>query len=362
MNNPAEQYIIRVMNGRQRGLGASLLRGALAAAEPFYSGIVSLRNRRYNRGRGVKKLPRPVISVGNITAGGTGKTPVVRWLCEQLRAAGRHPAVLLRGYKSTGGVSDEQRMLQDALNGPGQTPIVVHINPNRFAGGNDVLREHPEVDVFVLDDGFQHRRLARDVDLVLINATEPFGHDRVHPRGLLREPLRGLRRAHAVLITRSDEVDAEALAQIEQRIREHAAAPIFHAMHAQVGFRSNSAFHPIEELAGKRLFAFCGIGDPESFLRQLQSRAGNLVGSRVFADHHVYTDRDLGQLNQAAATAGAEALVTTEKDWAKLGAAIPSSLPIWRIEMAIRFRLGDEATLLRQMVPSPPVLRGRGLG
>ena len=140
------------MSGEQRGLPASLLRGVLSLAEPGYQRIVSIRNRRSDAGRGVRRLPRPVISVGNITAGGTGKTPVVRWLCECLRAEGHRPAILMRGYKSRGGISDEQRMLEHALNGPGLPSIVVHANPDRFVGGIDILSRHPEVDLFVLDD------------------------------------------------------------------------------------------------------------------------------------------------------------------------------------------------------------------
>ena len=210
----------------------------LRAAEPVYSGIMAARNRVFDAGIGVKRLPRPVVSIGNVTAGGTGKTPVVRWLCEQLRSLGHNPAVLLRGYKSVDGVSDEQRLLHSLLNPPGGAPVIVRANPDRFAGGSDVLRERPGTDVFVLDDGFQHRRLARDFDLVLINAAEPFGFGHVHPRGLLRESLRGLGRADAVLITLADAVAALALEAIESRVRQfHADIPIYHASHVLCGFR-----------------------------------------------------------------------------------------------------------------------------
>lgn len=330
---------------------ASMLRGILSAVEPCYIYIVSKRNRRFDAGKGVRKLPRPVISIGNITAGGTGKTPVVRWLCEQLRAAGRHPAVLMRGYKSKYGVSDEQQMLAQALHSPNDSPIVVHVNPDRFAGGMEVLREHPEVDLFVLDDGFQHRKLHRDFDLVLINATEPFGFGHVHPRGLLREPLTELRRADAVLITRSDEVDPAKLVDIEREIARHCPGkPMVHASHAPVKLLDGQSTRAIEELAGKRVFAFCGIGDPDSFFRAIKKRAGQVTRTRAFPDHHAYSEVDLVEIESAVS--GAEVLVTTEKDWAKLASLRPTTTPIWRVEIAIRFREGDEAWLLSHLLKS----------
>lgn len=341
------------MSGRRRGAAASLLRGVFGATEPIYSGVVSLRNRRFDAGRGVRKLPRRVISVGNITAGGTGKTPVVRWLCEQMRVKCRRPAVLMRGYKSAGGVSDEQRMLEQALNVADQTPIIVRANPDRFTSGTDVLREHPEVDLFVLDDGFQHRGLARDFDLVLVSAMEPFGFEHVHPRGLLREPLCGLRRADAVVITRADGVDGAALREIERRVREHQPkAPIYRANHVQTGLRSDRGTMAIEELAGKRVFAFCGIANPTSFFRQIEWRVGSLASSRAYSDHHAYSDADIAGIDEAAIVAKAEVIVTTEKDWAKLGslaAAARTKVPIWRVEMAVQFWEGDEARLLEQI-------------
>ena len=188
------------MSGERRGVRASVLRGTLGAAEPLYAAAVRGRNWLFDRGVGVRRLPRPVVSVGNITAGGTGKTPVVLWLADRLRRKGRRPAVLLRGYEAEG----RPQRRADAARGAARTRrarcrprIAVGVNPNRLAGGDGVLRGRPDVDVFVLDDGFQHRKLARDFDLVLIDAAQPFGYGHVHPRGLLREPLAGLRRADA---------------------------------------------------------------------------------------------------------------------------------------------------------------------
>src|SRR4051812_36636358 len=196
MTPDLEQRALRAIRG-ERGVGCALVRGALGAMEPLYRAAVASRNRFYDFA-GQTRLPRPVISVGNITTGGTGKTPMVAWLATQLLEQGMHPAILLRGY-SRGGISDEQQMLQRQLPG-----VPVQANADRVEGARMVLGEHPEVDVFLLDDGFQHRRVARDFDLVLINAREPFGLGRVLPRGLLRESLDGLKRAHGFVITRAD--------------------------------------------------------------------------------------------------------------------------------------------------------------
>ena len=354
MSDTTEQYVLSVMSGQRRGWAASVLRGLLGAAEPVYSAAVRVRNAKFDTGRGVRSLPRPVISVGNITVGGTGKTPVVRWLCEHLRARGMNPAVLMRGYKSINGISDEQTMLRQSLNVPGQVPLVVHANPNRLIGGADVLREHPFVDVFVLDDGFQHRRLARDFDLVLISATDPFGFDHVHPRGLLREPLAGLKRVDAIVITRADEVDAPALAEIERRIRIHQpTAPIYRANHVQTGFRSATGVQPMDRLATQRVFAFCGLGNPNSFFQQVARHAAALAGSRAFPDHHAYSDADVAAIDRAAGLAQADLILTSEKDWVKMSGlpvAVKTSVPVGRVEMEVRFIDSGDAKLLSQVL------------
>ena len=340
MNPLLEQYGLRVISGAERGARAALLRMAMAAAEPFYAAAARARNALFDKGiKEVHRLPRPVASVGNITTGGTGKTPVVVWLANALRSAGMRPAVLLRGYRGDArGFSDEaalldRRLNRDASNDPLEIPVMA--NPDRVAGGLAVLRERPDVEVFVLDDGFQHRRVARDFDLVLIDATNPFGHGHVLPRGLLREPLSGLRRADAILITRAN--DAAAADAAARGVARHTTAPVHRSTHdLDAG-----------SVAGRRAFAFCAIGNPNSFVASLASHA-EVVGSRAFADHHAYTRDDLAALRRDAAAAGAELLVTTEKDWVKLSelpAAAAGDTPIWRLD--VEAQLDDEATVLQ---------------
>jgi tetraacyldisaccharide 4'-kinase len=361
-----DQYARRVMSGRERGPRAALLRAAMAAVEPIYGAVTASRNRLFDVGiLRSHRLPRPVVSVGNITTGGTGKTPVVRWLAEGLRDRGKRVAILSRGYGATPGqLGDEQLMLQRLLHADdARAQVTLVANPDRTAAARRVLHERPEVDVFVLDDAFQHRRVRRDFDLVLINATSPFGYGRVLPRGMLREPLRGLMRANAVIITHADRVAADELDAIERQIRKwNVAAPVYHAAHAHAGFRrgADATMHPLGDLRDRNVFAFCGIGDPETFLRQLQSAGGRAAGHRWFADHHHYTPQDLATLRREAAAAGADVLLTTEKDWAKLE-RIPSvhdgHPPVWRVDMRIQFFGSGEALLLEQL---SGVLKNRG--
>jgi len=350
-----------VMSGSRRGVSATLLRGGLSLAEPFYAGAVTLRNRFYDhRASHSATLPRPVISIGNITTGGTGKTPMVRWLADRLRQEGHHVAVLSRGYGSApGSLGDEQVMLERLLNTDHETPVVLAANPSRVLAARQVLAAHPEIDVFVLDDGFQHRAVARDLDIVLISATSPFGYGHVLPRGMLREPLRGLRRAGAVVVTHADRVDMAQLQQIENQLRNAGStAPIHHAKHAAAGFRKaaipSSAPPDISQtgIQSSKIFAFCAIGNPAAFFENLKQLGGQLVATESFRDHHFYTSGDLTLLRDRAKAAGADVLVTTEKDWAKIVAlegAADDTLPILRMDVQIEFFDSDEQRLLEQV-------------
>jgi tetraacyldisaccharide 4'-kinase len=280
-----------------------------------------------------------------------------------MRDAGRHVAILSRGYKSAlGALGDEQRMLAAALDAPARAAVVIACDPSRARAAQRVMRDHPDIDVFILDDAFQHRAMQRDFDLVLVNAVEPFGFGRVLPRGLLREPLRGLRRATAIALTHVDRVSEDHRRAIEQRIRlVHPDVPIYQTFHASIGFRTagrSSALPPdrsVESMGGMRAFAFCGIAHPLSFRKQLERCGAIIVGQRWFADHHAYAPDELSNLQREASRAGAEAMVTTEKDWAKLR-EMPSVLdatpPILRLDVAIQFMNDDEERLRRQIFAS----------
>jgi tetraacyldisaccharide 4'-kinase len=348
-----QRRVLRILSGEDRRWGASATRAALRLVEPFYAGVTAARNRLYDRGTLTSHpLPRPVISVGNITTGGTGKTPVVRWLAEQLAARGLRAVVLMRGYRAeqTGG-SDEQRMLADYL--AGRAGVIA--NPDRLAGAAAAMQQDPPPDVFLLDDGFQHRRVRRDLDLVLIDATAPFGHGHVLPRGLLREPLRGLRRAGAFLVTRSNLVEPAAVGVIEAQLRRwNPAAPVFRTEHALDGLKPTDVpageppEFPMDDLLRRRFFVFAGIANPAALARQLEPYRASLAGARWFPDHHAYTSEQVTELSRAATESGAEIMITTEKDWVKLAAlpGIPDAPPILRIELRLLFRDDDERRLL----------------
>jgi tetraacyldisaccharide 4'-kinase len=347
------------MSGEARGIGAGLLRAGLAVGEVPYALVTRIRNKLFDaRLRKSVRLPRPVVSIGNITAGGTGKTPAVRWLAERLRDGGKKVAILSRGYKSKGGeLGDEPSMLQALLNGDGNaSPVFVRANAKRARAGQELLHEvgGSGVDVFILDDGFQHRQLARDFDLVLIDATAPFGYGHVFPRGMLREPVSGLVRATAFMLTRVDEVESGAIDRAREVLRRYnPSAPLYETVHAPTHLRHAGSAKPIplDAMRGRPWFAFCGIATPTSFLRQLETLGGTPAGSRAFADHHTYGEKDVAAIVAAASKAGANVLVTTEKDWVKLE-RLPAvkrlELPLWRLDVKLQFlRVDDEAKLLR---------------
>jgi tetraacyldisaccharide 4'-kinase len=321
-----------------------------SVVEPMYRAVVSTRNRMFDRELlHVRRLPRPVVSIGNLTTGGTGKTPVVQWLARRLRDAGRPPAVLLRGYRrGENERSDEEAMLADSLPG-----VPVMADANRYRGGLRVLRSGPQVHTLILDDGFQHRRLHRDVDIVLIDASNPFGYDHVLPRGLLREPPASLRRAHAVVLTRVDQTTPDVLQDIRRQVAGLVPEmAVFDSRHAFDAVRFPDVSHPPGWLAGRRVLAFCGIGNPSSF-RSLLARAGaDVVQFRSFIDHHAYDDSDIDQLVEEARRQKADALLTTAKDWVKLNAlpGFDPHRPIGAVEMVVRFPSGEDEERLLQVV------------
>jgi tetraacyldisaccharide 4'-kinase len=277
-----------------------------------------------------RKLPGTVIGVGNLTVGGTGKTPMVLAIAERLVHEGKHAAILTRGYRGTAdagasGVpqSDEVALLRERLAGK----VQLGVGADRYKSGM-VLAKHG-IDWFVLDDGFQHLKLSRDADIVLVDATDPFGGGMVLPVGRLREPLSALRRADIVVITRSVQAPSPA---IEAIIRRHTSSPIFYASTALESLlrvpRLDVAL-PEQDWRKARFLAFCGIGNAAAFFEDLKNWGFQVVQQRGFADHHVYTAREAAELEQAAASCGAEALLCTEKDVWNLRNVQITSLPAY---------------------------------
>ncbi len=255
-----------------------------------------------------------MISVGNITTGGTGKTPLVAWIVNFLKLRGSEvkPAILTRGYRAEGGQSDEATLLERL------TGVPVIVNADRVAGAAAAVAAG--ANVLVMDDGFQHRRLKRDLDIVTIDATCPFGFEKVLPRGLLREPLSALKDCQVIVITRCDQVSGAALADIKNRLSRLApTAIIAESVVKPVSISgADGKCEPASSLAGKKIWAFCGLGNPEAFYRTLSDLRAQLVGQTTFNDHHAYSAADLHFLTQQAQSAGADLVITTSKDAVKL--------------------------------------------
>ncbi len=328
------------MSGRRQGAAASLLRAALAAASWPYAAAVRVRRWAYRAGLLKSRTAAvPVICVGNITTGGTGKTPMVAWVVARLSSAGRTPAILTRGYRAIDGQSDEAELLK-VLSG---APVIV--NPDRFRGACDAIGQG--ADVLVMDDGFQHRRLRRDLDIVLIDATEPFGFGHCLPRGMLREPPAALRDAEAVVITRSDAVEPQQLAALREKLASLAPKASIHAaIHRPVAvIDENGAALPLDSLRGRKACAFCGLGNPGHFFRMLGELGTSLVNTQAFDDHTGYTPQVIDSLRRAAETCEAEIFITTQKDAVKLTAAdLP--LPVWKLAIEIGITDADSLTKL----------------
>ncbi len=345
------------MSNQDRSLSAALARAGLSCLAWPYRAVIASRNACYSyRLCRAIDLGRPTVSVGNITTGGTGKTPMVIELANRLHRQGKRPAVLLRGYKAADtNHSDEATLLAESL---GDT-AVVEPGADRVAAAKRVLANDPNIDVFLLDDGFQHRRVKRNLDLVLIDATQPFGHGRLLPRGLLREPLTALRRANAVMITRADLISPDQLAKLDQRIEQLTGRPPT-AHTAQrwsrfVDLQGNTAELPA--LSHTRVVSACGIGNPDAFERTLHKHTGDVTHAHRFEDHHHYTRADLDAIFQRAKDHAAAAVVTTHKDavkWRPLLADGPPPVPVYYPAMGVAFLDGEQNvdTLLRETLAS----------
>lgn len=329
-----------LVSGRSPGLGASLMRGVLRVLEVPYTLVVRFRNHRYNVGRtGVHHVNAPVIGVGNITLGGTGKTPMVKWLAQTLENIGARVAIVSRGYGSVDGqLNDEARELARAL------PNVPHLqNRNRSLAARRVIEKF-DPSVILLDDGFQHRRLARDLDIVLLDALEPFGFEHVFPRGTLREPLSGLARADVICLSRADAVGEQERREIRERVKRIAPraawCELVHAASRLVNFSGQS--QPLAHLVGKRIAAFCAIGNPAGFRHTLAATGCEIVDWREFPDHHTFTPAELSDLSAAAITSGAEFVVCTQKDLVKVEQDQLGDLPLWAVAIEMQFLTGQQ--------------------
>ena len=365
----AERIFKNIISGRSVGPVAEAARGVLHALSGLYAAGVRRRNASFDAQTGVSHAKHPVISIGNITAGGTGKTPTVRYVCECLAKTGRRPAVLTRGYGAEKNaksffVSEAGRILvgpaasgDEAWLLSKQMPFADVVVGRKRAESAALAETH--ADVFVLDDGFQHRALARDLDIVLIDATNPFGYEYVLPRGLLREPLESLQRADIVVLTRTDRVTPEGLNQTKDALRDMLPhVPIYETVHETRGIQTierwlaGEAPDPVQSCKGVKLLAVSGIATPQSFIDNLTAAGLTVHAEKAYGDHHAYGEDDLIDLLKEAFFSGAEAVVTTEKDAVKMAPLLEDSdlkIPVFVLPVGIRFT-GDEAGFCERLI------------
>ncbi|MEP6568252.1 MAG: tetraacyldisaccharide 4'-kinase [Acidobacteriota bacterium] len=334
---------------------ASLILPPLSA---IYSAATRARATAYRRGWfSVSRLAAPVISVGNLTTGGTGKTPLVEWVCRAVASETRKKVcVLTRGYgrpnpKSQVVVSDGTRLLA-GVRDSGDEPYLlaqnlinvaaVISNPDRLAAGNWAIKNLGS-QVFVLDDGFQYLSLTRDLDILTIDATNPWGGGRLLPHGRLREPRAGLSRADCVVITRTDQgKDLDSTQDAVNRLAD--ASPVLSSRMVTSGMRKlNGESVDKKSFLSEPVAAFCGVGNPGSFFNNLRSEGFVPLFTRAFADHHSYSQADLDRLVEDAKANGALALLTTAKDAIKMS-TLKMELPCYVLE--IQISIDDEDRLL----------------
>ena len=315
------------------------------------------RRRSVRMAKGRPSLGPPVISVGGITLGGSGKTPFTNYLATRLRRQGHHPAILTRGYRRRS--PDEHLVIAPGTSMPAfftgdeaqiylrSGSAAVGIGSDRYDAGRVLLSHYPETGILLLDDGFQHAKMPRDLDIVIIDGLDPFGGGQVFPAGRLREPISALARADVFVVTRCRSSDH--LAGLTARLHEtNPGAPVFASQMEIPGWRCVGTGQRMQVPAGTQVAAFCGLGNPDNFFRTLESLGLKLVARTVFADHHSYKPVELRRLAQSAVRQGAELLVTTEKDRVNFpqnaAAALGTMEAAW---LEIDLALPDEANFLR---------------
>lgn len=339
-----EHYWRAVVRGERRGILASCMRGVLTGISLPYRAVVSLRNIAYDRGwKRSFAIPNCfVVSVGNSVVGGTGKTPIILKLAEDLLDL--HPAIISRGYRS-----DAESAASPLLACDGQGPLLsprvcgdepflmasrlpslrIVVGRDRVAGAE--LAAQMGSRLILLDDAMQHRRIKRQLNIVVMHAQDPFGRNALFPRGFLREPLSGLRRADLIVLhhaTSSAQCDA-----IKAHLTKYTDAPV-------VG--TFIRLENVPALSGKRVGLFCGIGSPESFIKSVQALGAQVVDTLLLSDHEGITQAALKNFSLSCKAKGAEQLICTEKDWVKLPENLDATLPVVYTSATVAFTTGEE--------------------
>lgn len=335
----------------------------------IYGAGIELRNRGFNSGLlPIQKLPRPVISVGNLTVGGTGKTPVVAYLAKFLKQHGLKVAVLTRGYKretSKTVILKQGDLAQIPFHETGdEARVLVHhvgnggvvIDRNRFRGGTVAINNF-NPDVFILDDGFQHRRLFRELDIVTLDAKLPFGNRQLLPSGPLRESIKNIKRADLLWITRVNQ-SSFSVEEIKSQISYSVDKPAVFSNHEPIkviDVASESKL-PIEFLKNRNVIAFAGIANPNSFLETLKKLGAIVVRFHNFTDHFMYTKKEIELLANTLSGCNAEILITTEKDAVRFSPEILQNIPNLHV-LQVGIQLLNEKEELKKILKNIVLLQ-----
>ncbi|MBM4032183.1 MAG: tetraacyldisaccharide 4'-kinase [Planctomycetes bacterium] len=338
------------ISGERRGVLAGLVRAGLTVLSGPYWLAWRTRLALYNNGLLMcRELDARAISVGNITTGGTGKSPLVVWIARWLQAHKVRVAVLSRGYgekpRRPEGEATHAAESDETLLFRRQLPDVpCLVGASRYETGLRAIAEHG-AECLVLDDGFQHLALGRDLDIVVVDSLQPFGYGRLLPRGLLREPLGALRRADLVVLSRCDLVAKDQLRDVASRVRGVCGArPIVECVHRATRFyrHGTGEEQPLGWAAGRKVYAFSALGSPEAFPRTLRALGAQVLHHEAFRDHHWYCEGDLAGIARRAAEAGAEAVVATEKDAVKIRAFAEGGPPLHVLAVELAVTRGEE--------------------
>lgn len=341
-----KDYLIKKIKAVMTGKGGAF-EFLLLIVSRVYGSVVKLRETFYKKGIfNSKKLPCKVISIGNITVGGTGKTPMTIKVAQLIQSFGYKVVVISRGYRGsaekTGAIVSDGQTIYLSPETAGDEPfmiastlkdIPVIVGQDRFKAGMTAIRKF-KPDVIVLDDAFQHLKLKRDVDIVLLDFKQPFGNTHLLPRGVLREPVSSLSRGDAFILTRSNDADSSPFYQKEYLIE---GKPVFKSFHKpyihKILKRKNqpSKYDDFEFLKAKKVFVFSGLSSNKSFLRSVKGFGCNVTGFLEFPDHHWYSDKDFKTISLMAQKTGADLLITTEKDYVKIAHKVIS----WDIDLVI---------------------------
>lgn len=340
-----------IVDGGINNWRARLVRGGLRVLSWPYRWAVCTRNWFYDHHWfTVHTAAVPVVSVGNLSVGGTGKTPCIEYIARYYRQRDLRVAIVSRGYGAVDDRNDESLVLEENL------PDVPHLqHPDRVAAAECAVEEL-DTQIIVLDDGFQHRRLHRDLDIVLVDATRPPTRDMIFPRGTLREPLSTLKRSDCIIITRCDQITTQQLNDLRHELmRKFSNKPIVLAVHRAVSLRCGTARSPLDALKGRPIVAFCGLARPESFRHTLRQLGAELLDCRIYPDHYSYSHSDVDCLKKwAAGTPKDTWIITTQKDWVKLRLDQLEDKRLWVLE--IQFEIIEGSNIFHTLLDRVPLL------